>query len=94
MVVDASAETGSDAGANFSIARFHDAGGIIDSPLAINRASGVVTLGSTTIQGRVGFNNTAPFAKPTITGAKGGNIALASLLTALAGYGLVVDSTT
>jgi hypothetical protein len=44
--------------------------------------------------GSVGFNNTAPIAKPTVTGSKGGNAALASLITALANYGLIVDSTT
>jgi len=37
---------------------------------------------------------TASATKPTVTGAKGGNAALASLLTALAAYGLVTDSTT
>jgi hypothetical protein len=42
----------------------------------------------------VGFNGTAPVAKPTVTGAKGSNAALASLLTALASYGLITDSTT
>lgn len=31
---------------------------------------------------------------PTVTGAKGGNAALTSLLTALASYGLVTDSST
>lgn len=41
----------------------------------------------------VGFNNSAPIAKPTVSGAKGSNAALASLLTALAAYGLVTDST-
>lgn len=41
-----------------------------------------------------GFNNTGPIAKPTVTGAKGSNAALASLMTALAAYGLVTDSTT
>lgn len=40
----------------------------------------------------VAFNGTAPIAKPTVTGAKGGNAALASLLTALANYGLITDS--
>lgn len=44
--------------------------------------------------GTVGFNGAAASAKPTITGAKAGNLALASLLTALANYGLVTDSTT
>jgi hypothetical protein len=42
----------------------------------------------------LGFNNSAPIAKPTITGSRGANAALASLLTALASYGLVTDSTT
>lgn len=48
----------------------------------------------TLIGGNVGFNNTAPIAKPSITGSRGGNAALASLITALANYGLVTDSTT
>jgi hypothetical protein len=40
----------------------------------------------------VGFYGTAPQAKPTVTGSKGSNAALANLLTALAGLGLIVDS--
>jgi len=42
----------------------------------------------------VGFYNTTPIAKPTVTGAKGGNVALGNLLTALANLGLLTDSTT
>lgn len=42
----------------------------------------------------LGFFGTAPIAKPTVTGAKGGNAALTSLLTQLAALGLVTDSTT
>lgn len=42
----------------------------------------------------VGFFATAPIAKPTVTGSKGGNAALTSLMTALAGLGLVTNSTT
>lgn len=41
-----------------------------------------------------GFFGTAPATQPTVTGSRGGNAALASLLTALAGVGLIVDSTT
>jgi hypothetical protein len=41
----------------------------------------------------VGFNGTAPIAQPTVTGSKGSNAALASLITALASLGLVIDST-
>jgi len=40
------------------------------------------------------FNGTTPIAKPTVTGSKGGNAALASLITALANLGLITDSTT
>jgi len=41
-----------------------------------------------------GFNGAAAIAKPTVTGSKAGNAALASLVTALAQYGLITDSTT
>lgn len=43
---------------------------------------------------KVGFNGTAAITKPTVSGSRGGNAALASLLTALANYGLITDSTT
>jgi len=42
----------------------------------------------------LGFFGSAPIGKPTITGSKGGNVALANLLTELARYGLITDSTT
>jgi len=42
---------------------------------------------------RVGFCNTSPIEKPTVSGSRGGNAALASLLTALENYGLITDST-
>jgi len=38
---DATAEAGSNVGSNFSISRMNDSGGYIDTPLLINRASGV-----------------------------------------------------
>jgi hypothetical protein len=44
--------------------------------------------------GAIGFFNGTPVAKPTITGSRGGNAALASLLTNLAGLGLITNSTT
>lgn len=43
--------------------------------------------------GRIGFHAATPIAKPTVTGSRGGNAALASLLTALAQYGLITNST-
>ncbi len=42
----------------------------------------------------IGFHGTAPVAKGTITGSRGGNAALASLLTYLASRGDFTDSTT
>jgi hypothetical protein len=40
-----------------------------------------------------GFYNTQPIAKPTVSGSRGGNAALADLLTELANLGLIVDTT-
>jgi hypothetical protein len=40
------------------------------------------------------FGSSPPASKPTVSGSKGANAALASLLTALASYGLVLDSST
>lgn len=42
----------------------------------------------------LGFYGTSPIAKPSVTGSRGGNAALASLLTQLAALGLITDSTT
>jgi hypothetical protein len=42
----------------------------------------------------IGFFNAFPVGKPTVAGSRGGNAALASLLTALANLGLITDSTT
>lgn len=42
----------------------------------------------------LGFFNVAPIARPTITGSRGGNAALASLLTQGALLGLWIDTTT
>lgn len=41
----------------------------------------------------IGFLGATPIAKPTITGSRGGNAALADLLTQLANYGLITDGT-
>lgn len=42
----------------------------------------------------LGFNGSAAITKPAVTGSRAGNAALASLLTQLATYGLITDSTT
>lgn len=40
------------------------------------------------------FGTAPPAVKPAVSGSRGGNAALASLLTALASFGLITDSTT
>lgn len=69
------------------------------STIVSNGATGwtLQTNGTNQIQGNatgLGFFAGAPVAKPTVTGAKGGNAALTSLLAALANLGLITDSTT
>lgn len=54
----------------------------------------VADMGLVPRSGPINFFGAAPVAQQAVTGAKGGNAALASLLTALAAYGLIVDSST
>lgn len=61
--------------------------------LVITNSTGAVQAGADFgVTGKFGANGTAPIAKPTVTGSRAGNAALASVLTALASYGLLVDS--
>lgn len=42
---------------------------------------------------KLGFYGAVPVVKPTVTGAKGSNAALASLIAALVAQGLIIDTT-
>lgn len=42
--VDGSSESGSNAGSNWNLSRYNDAGTLIDTPVAVNRATGVMTI--------------------------------------------------
>lgn len=69
----------------------------VTSNLTVNNAAffnGAVVVNNSVAMGNAGFQGTSPIGKPTVTGAKGGNAALGSLMTALSSYGLVADSTT
>ena len=60
-------------------------------------AGGTVTLSASNVSiaagaQNLGFHGATPVAKQPVTGSRGGNAALASLFTALATLGLVVDS--
>lgn len=60
----------------------------------INQIGGSGTTYMTFRDGAFGFFGSIGTSKQTITGSRGGNAALASLLTALATTGLITDSTT
>jgi hypothetical protein len=81
-----------DATDNLFLYAYNSSGTFVGSVLAI--ASTLFQVQVDCYLGRVGFNGATPGAKPTVTGAKGSNAALASLLTALASYGLITDSST
>jgi hypothetical protein len=56
---DESAESGSNAGSNFVLYRYNDAGAVIDSPLNISRANGQANFGQAlTVAGAATFSST------------------------------------
>lgn len=55
VAIDGSAEGGGNAGSNFFIGRFNDAGALIDAPISINRASGVPAFPNGLSTGAVAF---------------------------------------
>ncbi len=75
---------------------------IVDSSFDLNISGGnniamsttTGTMIATAVNQLLGFWGAAPVTQPTVTGSRGGNVALASLLTQLSTMGLVVDSTT
>ena len=101
MNIGGGAGTGTGIGGsiNFYTAPAGTTGTTVNSavPRLVIDGAGLCTFGNNAtvrINGNVGFYNTAPVAKPTVSGAKGSNAALASLMTALAALGLVTDTTT
>ena len=60
--------------------------------LRLNPSGNPVILG--TAGGKLGFYGAAEVVKQDVAGSRGGNAALANLLTALATEGVITDSTT
>jgi parallel beta-helix repeat protein len=85
------------------VVAFNTATGNLDADIVMDDTTGI-TYGNITdlsqtnylplgdANSLVGFYGATPAAKPTVTGSRGGNAALASLLTQLAGLGLITDS--
>lgn len=63
--------------------------GSYSARITIDRDAVTIAISS----GTLGFYSATPVAKQTVTGSRGANAALASLMTALANLGLVTDST-
>ena len=73
----------------------HGTGGVSISAYDNNTISLVAVSGSLKVNtANLGFYNATPVAKQTVTGSKGGNAAVASIMAALVALGLVTDSTT
>jgi hypothetical protein len=53
------AEAGANAGSDFLISRFDDTGALIDSPIAINRKTGVVTISTSLVIAGASFATSA-----------------------------------
>ena len=71
-VEDASSETGSAAGSNLSLRAYNDSGAPLSTPIAISRASGLVTFNSTpsaTFVGLATFNTLTATGAATFSGA-------------------------
>lgn len=56
-------------------------------------SSGGEITGNLQVDGNIGFYASAPVSKQTVTGSKGANAALGSLMSALVAIGLLVDTT-
>ena len=71
MYANAGPESGGNVGTDFGIQRYSDAGAVLDTPLSISRASGLVSLadafvvqGATTINGSIAFNSSFTANQP------------------------------
>jgi hypothetical protein len=67
-----------------------DANGL--APLDSPAFTGSLSLGA--VSSRLGFFGAVGETQPVVTGSRAGNSALASLLSALAGLGLIIDAST
>lgn len=64
-----------------------------DGIAEMRNAAGAARVSTGGATGGLGFQGASPIATPTVVGSRGGNAALASLLTQLANYGLIIDGT-
>jgi hypothetical protein len=80
MVATSDAESGSNAGTNWSLSRFSDAGSLIDAPITITRQTGAIQLGTTTATGGVSVVNNTTSAALTIQQSGAASVAIKAYL--------------
>lgn len=100
LVASGNIEVGNAAGGGIAAVDFHSTigSGDWDARIQAEEVSGNTHLSFQAdalamVAPAMGFYSGIPVAKPTVTGSRGGNAALASLLTALASMGLITNST-
>lgn len=99
---NSSAESGSNNGSDLIIQRYADDGSLLGAVMSFGRATGNAQInGALELDGTFNHDGSSfgamgatPVTRPNVTGSRGGNAALASLLTSLASLGLITDSTT
>jgi hypothetical protein len=69
IIVDNTAEPGSNVGSNITFNRYADNGAYLDTPLAIARNTGLVTLGNIAVNGTSAFTGAATFTGSAAFGA-------------------------
>jgi hypothetical protein len=90
-----------DASENLNFQRRDNTGSLLDVPLSLSVTTALATFSAGVKVGgaldhdgsTIGLFGATPTTKPTITGSRGGNAALADLLTKLATLGALTDST-
>ncbi|KIP18870.1 pectate lyase superfamily protein [Burkholderia sp. MSHR3999] len=87
-------ETGNNAGSDLILSRYDDNGNVIDNPMWVNRASGIVDTPKLSVQAIALFGGGLINAPTSITGSRGGNTAVASIINLLTKLNLGIDNTT
>lgn len=98
----ATAEPGGNVGSDFAFSAFSDTGVLLRTFMSFGRSTLKLTLnGPIDISGDLshvgslfGMRGAGATVAPTVTGSRGGNVALANLLTALHNQRIIVDNTT
>lgn len=85
--------TARDSSANLLFSRYNSSGVLQDNPVVVEPTQGVTTLTKASLTAVGFFGAGVSTTRPTVTGSRGGNAAVASILNALATLGLITDST-